>query len=58
MPEEKNGSLLQEQKRTKPKIEDLIPVYVAGDNPQNAFDLVAWLRENKMSPGWAGFTNS
>ena len=58
MSEQKNESLLQEQKRTKPKIEDLIPVYVAGDDQRNAFDFVAWLREKKMSPGWAGFTNS
>jgi len=58
MSEQKNESLLQEQKRTRPKIENLIPVYITGDNQKIVFDFVAWLRENKMSPGWAGFTNS
>ena len=41
-----------EQRKTKPKIEDVLPIYLDGDSLKNATDFVAFLREHKMSPGW------
>ena len=41
-----------EQKKTKPRIEDVLPIYLDGEKLKNAMDFVAFLRENKMSPGW------
>ena len=41
-----------EQRKTKPKIDDILPIYLDGDALKNATDFVAFLRENKMSPGW------
>ena len=58
MTEHNNESLPQEQRKTKPKIEDLIPVYIAGDMQKNAFEFVTYMRESKMSPGWSGVANS
>jgi len=49
---------LQFQRENKPKIEDVIPYVVADDKQQIALDFVAWLRENKMSPGWSGVHNA
>ena len=46
------------QKNGKRKIEDFIPEYLDGDKNETAFDFVAHMRENKMSFGWAGFTNA
>jgi len=49
------------QSKTKPKIEEVIPEYLTGDNKQRALDFVAWLRANKMSPAWKitnGWSNS
>ena len=50
-------SLYQEQKKTKPKIEDAIPEYLEGNLRKTAQDFVAYLRENKMKPSWM-LTNS
>ena len=44
----------KEQKKIKPKIEDRITKCFAGEKAKNALDFVAWLRENKLSPGWSG----
>ena len=57
MSEQKPCSL-DEQKKNRPKIEDVIPQYLAGDKIKSALDFIAYLRTNKMSPGWAGFTNA
>ena len=47
-----------EQKKIRPKIEDIIPQYLDGDEKKSALEFIAYLRANKMSPGWAGFTNA
>jgi len=49
---EKNVSLSKEQLKTRPKIEDVISGHLEGDRRQNALDFVAYLRENKLNPGW------
>jgi len=49
---------LQAQRETRPKIEDVIPLCVAEDQRKTALDFVAWLRENKMAPGWSGVHNA
>ena len=41
-----------EQRKTKPKIEDILPLYLNDDNLLHASDFIAFLRENKMNPGW------
>ena len=49
------------QSKTKPKIEEVIPEYLTGDNKQRALDFATWLRTNKMSPAWKitnGWSNS
>jgi len=45
-------SLYQQQKATKPPIEDVIPDYLEGDMAELALDFAAYLRENKMKPSW------
>lgn len=47
-----NSSLYQKQKAVKPAVEDIIPEYLDGDMEKAALDFAAWLRENKLAPGW------
>jgi len=49
---EKNRCNPIEQRKTKPKIEDILSIYLDGSTLENALDFVTFLRENKMSPGW------
>ena len=49
---EKNAYHPIEQRKTKPKIEDILPIFLNDGELKNAMDFVAFLRENKMSPGW------
>ena len=44
---------LEMQKKTKPKIEEVIPYYLEEDMKQTALNFIAWLRNNKMRPVWA-----
>jgi len=43
----------EEQKTTKPKIEDVINHFVDGETLKNAMAFIAYLRENNMNPRWA-----
>jgi len=52
MPEEKNVSLYQQQKLTKPLAEDIVPEYLVGGMAESAIQFAAWLRANKMKPAW------
>ena len=54
MSEQNDLTDLHVQRKLRPKIEDVIPLLVDKNNQQTALDFVAWLRENKMSPGWGG----
>jgi len=54
MPDEKKLTFAQQQRKNKPKIEDRIAECFTGEKAKNALDFVAWLRENKLNPGWAG----
>ena len=47
----------QEQKKTKPSIEESIEKYLQSNKRDNAIRFVSFLRENKMAPQW-GSTNS
>lgn len=58
MSESNDITLLHVQRKIKPKIEEVIPFIVDGDNQKYALDFVAWLRENKMAPGWSGVHNA
>jgi len=49
---------LRFQRENKPKIEDVIPHCVAAEHQKNALSFIAWLRANKMSPGWSGVHNA
>jgi len=46
------SDILRTQKVNKPKIEDVIPVYLDGDMRKIALDFAAYMRENKMQPVW------
>jgi len=50
MLEQPKVTLYQQQKATKPQIEDIIPVYLDGDFRKTAFEFAAYLRENKFLP--------
>ena len=54
MSEQNDLTHLHVQRKLRPKIEDVIPLMVGDDYQQSALEFVAWLRENKMSPGWGG----
>jgi len=58
MSEQNDLTHLHVQRKLRPKIEDVIPLMVGEDKQQNALEFVAWLRENKMSPGWGGIHNT
>jgi hypothetical protein len=48
----------QQQHKTRPKIEDVIPTCVDVDKQQAVFDFVAHMRANKMNPVWSGTFNT
>lgn len=52
MPENSAASLFQDQKKTRPKIEDVISSYLSGAVQQNAAAFAAYCRENKLTPQW------
>jgi hypothetical protein len=49
---------LSYQQKNRPKIEDVVPFLLTDEKQNLALDFIAWLRENKMSPGWAGYHNA
>lgn len=53
MSEKKRVSLYQEQKKTKPKVEDVINELLKGDRKQAALDFVSFIKSLKMTPQWA-----
>ena len=53
MSEKFNYALIEEQKKTKPNIEDVIGDFLEGDALRNAMDFIAFLRENNMNPRWS-----
>ena len=53
MTTEERKALTQEQKTTKPKIDDVIENYLSGEPLKNLQDFIAYLREIKLSPRWA-----
>jgi len=54
MPEEKNLTVLQQQKLTKPTPEDAFSEFLVGETKDNALNFISWLRENKLTPRWDG----
>lgn len=52
MPEQKKPGQFQQQKTTKPLIEDVIHKHLDGDMRKTALNFVAYLRENGMPPKW------
>ena len=46
------------EQKTKPIIEDVINKSLNGDMKHSALGFAAWLRTNKMSPGFAGYANA
>ena len=57
--EQKISSLSnKEQKKIRPKIEDVIPEVLIGEMRETALEFAAYLRENKMAPGWSGVHNA
>ena len=46
------------EQKIKPIVEDTVNKHLNGDKKQLALDFAAWLRTNKMSPGFAGYGNA
>lgn len=46
-------SLYQTQKRTKPKVEEIIQATLKGERKQNALDFVSFVKSLRMTPQWA-----
>ena len=53
MSDKNESSLYRDQKKAKPKIEEVYSECLEGDTKKAALSFVAYLRENKMAPGWA-----
>ena len=53
MADKSKGSLYQEQKKTKPKAEDVISDLLDGNRKHAALDFVAFIKSYKMTPQWA-----
>ena len=49
---------LHVQRKVKPKVEDVLPYFLDGKMLECAIDFVAFLRAEKMNPGWAGVHNA
>jgi predicted transcriptional regulator YdeE len=46
-------SVYEEQKKTKPSVESIIPGYLSGEKERLARDFIAYLRAEKLNPVWA-----
>ena len=57
MRDHEHDSFIEKQKESKPKIEDIVSVYLEGHSQRNAERFIAYLRGNKMAPRWMS-TNS
>ena len=53
MSEQNKRSLYQEQKKSKPKIEEIINISLKNDNKKNALEFVAFVKSFRMTPQWA-----
>lgn len=53
MSEQHTDSLYKEQKKIRPKINDIFSDMLSGEKLSIALDFIAYLRSNKMSPVWA-----
>lgn len=51
-------TILSVQRKIKPKIEDVLPLYLDDKMKESALSFVAWMRENKMPLRWAGLHNA
>jgi len=49
---------LQVQRAMKPKVEEVLPYYLDDDMLESALSFVAFLRSERMNPGWAGVHNA
>jgi hypothetical protein len=49
---DKDDSLHQEQKKVRPKAEDVVSEYLADGAKINALDFIAYFRANQMPPQW------
>jgi len=58
MPDTNDLIHLHVQRKVKPKVEDVLPFYLDGKMLESALDFVAFLRGEKMNPGWAGVHNA
>jgi len=52
MADSNNYSLYQEQKKLRPKLEDVLSEYLSGDIRKTALNFAAWLKTIKMTPQW------
>jgi hypothetical protein len=57
MAEQNEKFTYQEQKKVKPKIEDIILILFDGDMQKDISGFVAYMQANKMSPVWASLNS-
>jgi hypothetical protein len=53
MTKEEHHALINDQKKTKPEIENVIKNFLKGDSLKNAMDFISFLKDNNMNPRWA-----
>ena len=53
-----NITELSVQKILKPKIEEVLPYYLYGEELESALKFIAYLRADKINPGWANVHNA
>jgi len=46
------------QKALRPEVDDVLPYYLEGKMLESALDFIAFLRAEKMKPGWVGVHNA
>ena len=51
-------TVLSVQREIKPKIEDVLPYYLNGAELESALNFIAYLRADRINPGWAGVHNA
>lgn len=51
-------TLLSVQRQVKPKIEDVIPLYLDGEMKINALEFINYMKNNKITFRWAGVRNT
>ena len=53
MSEQQKNSIVKEQQKTKPKIDEIIPIYLDGESKQSLIELLEFCRVNEIKAKWS-----